>query len=108
MAGPVTLSAYIQDQHYGDKKDLCHDFAEALNVEVRGLYDAGCRWIQLDEPRLGFEPDIALDYGLEMFDACFAGIPKDCRRIVHICRCYADVDGSQQGRNPIQPYQPVD
>ena len=104
MAGPATLSEYVEDRHYGDKRKMCRDFAQAVNVEVRGLYAAGCRWIQLDEPQLGFKPEMALDYGLEMVDACFAGIPDDCHRVVHICRGYARVDGSHEGRNPVQPY----
>ncbi|MAG98703.1 MAG: cobalamin-independent methionine synthase II family protein [Alphaproteobacteria bacterium] len=102
--GPATLSEYVVDQHYGDKRTLCRAFAAALKVELEALAEAGCRWLQLDEPQLGFQPEMALAYGFEAVDACFAGLPAEVRRVLHICRGYAPVDGDWEGRNPARPY----
>ncbi len=63
LAGPATLldPTHLQDRHYGDRRQLHFDLARALNGEVRALAEAGCRWIQLDEPMLGFDTEMALD-----------------------------------------------
>ncbi len=106
MAGPATLldPTHLQDRHYGDRKRLHFDLAQALNGEVRALAEAGCRWIQLDEPMLGFDTEMALDYGIEALDVCFEGVGDEVNRVVHICRGYAIVDGDRSVRNPINPY----
>jgi 5-methyltetrahydropteroyltriglutamate--homocysteine methyltransferase len=103
-AGPATLSEYVVDRHYGDKRALCRAFAAALGTELGALAEAGCRWLQLDEPQLGFQPEMALAYGFEAVDACFAGLPTEVNRVLHICRGYAPVDGDREGRNPARPY----
>jgi|TARA_B100000315_G_C14538671_1_gene569711 5-methyltetrahydropteroyltriglutamate--homocysteine methyltransferase len=106
LAGPSTLlgPSHLKDEYYGNRKALHFDLAQAINVEVRALANAGCTWIQLDEPRLGYEPRAAVEYGIEALDVCFAGVPVGIERIVHICRGYASVDGDQGGRNPADPY----
>ena len=53
LPGPVTIGNACADVHYGnDRKGRGADIAEALNSEIKALADAGCRYVQIDEPGL--------------------------------------------------------
>jgi methionine synthase II (cobalamin-independent) len=88
VPGPLTIAASTADEHYGDARALGAALADALNVEIRRLADAGCRWIQVDEPVFAREPEQALAYGVEHVERCFAGVDADVQRVVHICCGY--------------------
>ena len=90
MPGPMTISDTNHDAYYHDPKRLGRDIAEALNVEVRALADAGCVHIQIDEPLFARKPDAALDYGFENLERAFHGCPKRVQRTVHMCCGYPD------------------
>lgn len=90
VPGPLTVSDTVVDRHYGDPARLGADLALAINAEVRALAAAGCRHIQIDEPLFARQPRQALDYGLANLARCFAGLPEDVARIVHICCGYPD------------------
>ena len=64
--------------------------AEALNLEVLALADAGCRHIQIDEPVFARNPKNALDYGFENLEKAFHGCPDHVTRTVHMCCGYPD------------------
>ena len=64
--------------------------AEALNLEVLALADAGCRHIQIDEPVFARNPKNALDYGFENLEKAFHGCPDHVARTVHMCCGYPD------------------
>jgi len=85
LPGPMTIADTVVDEHYGSEIELNRALAEALNVEVRDLAKAGCKWIQVDEPLFPRYPDKALAYGIENLDRCFAGLPGDVNRVVHLC-----------------------
>ena len=55
------------------------------------ILEAGCTWIQVDEPVLARKPDQALDYGIEQLDRCFHGLPAGVNRVIHMCCGYPDV-----------------
>ena len=59
------------DAFYTDMKSQCADLVTCINAEVRALAQAGCRYIQIDEPLLVREPDVALDFGIEYLAKCF-------------------------------------
>ncbi len=90
MPGPMTIADTVANDFYDDERKLGRDLAEALNVEIRALADAGCRWIQVDEPVFARKPDQALDYGIEHLDRCFHGVPESVQRVVHMCCGYPD------------------
>ncbi len=57
LTGPVTLASLALDRHYGKKRPLAEDFAQALAEEVAGLRSAGAQHIQIDEPVLTRSPE---------------------------------------------------
>lgn len=50
MSGPITALNRLVDDWYHDRMALGQDIARALNQEAHALADAGCRYIQFDEP----------------------------------------------------------
>ncbi len=57
LTGPVTLTRLALDRHYGKRKALAMDFAQALAEEVAGFRSAGAMHIQVDEPVLTRHPE---------------------------------------------------
>ena len=90
MPGPMTISDTNHDAFYHDPAKLGRDIADALNVEVRALAEAGCVHIQIDEPLFARKPEAALDYGFENLERAFHGCPDHVRRTVHMCCGYPD------------------
>ena len=91
VPGPMTIGDSIADAFYeNDAATRGVALAEAVNVEIRRLADAGCPMIQVDEPVFARKLDQALDFGLEHLDRCFHKVPKTTERIVHICCGYPD------------------
>lgn len=90
VPGPFTIVGTTANNFYPDSKSLCLDLAEALNVEIRRLADAGCRYIQVDEPVFARQPEKALEYGFEALERCFAGVPDHVTRVIHMCCGYPE------------------
>ncbi len=88
MPGPMTISDTNSDLFYNDPKKLGSDLAEALNLEVLALAEAGCKHIQIDEPVFARQPQNALNYGFENLEKAFHGCPKEVVRTVHMCCGY--------------------
>jgi len=88
VPGPMTIADTVADGHYGDPQRLNRDLADALNIEIRALAAAGCRYIQVDEPVFARKTDEALAFGIEDLERCFAGLPAEVQRIVHLCCGY--------------------
>jgi len=88
MPGPMTISDTTADEFYNDAPALARDLAEALNAQVRALAEAGCRYIQIDEPIFARKPDAALTYGAETLERCFHGLPAGVNRVIHMCCGY--------------------
>lgn len=90
MPGPMTIWDTNADTYYHDPKRLGADLAEALNQEVMTLAEAGCKYIQIDEPVFARRPQEALDYGFENLERAFHGCPEHVSRVVHMCCGYPD------------------
>lgn len=90
MPGPMTISDTNHDGFYNDPARLGRDIADALNVEVLALAEAGCVHIQIDEPLFARKPQAALDYGFENLERAFHGCPDSVQRTVHMCCGYPD------------------
>ena len=88
VPGPMTIADTVADEHYGDPQDLNRDLADVLNVEIRALAAAGCSHIQVDEPVFARKTEEALAYGIENLERCFAGVPAEVQRVVHLCCGY--------------------
>lgn len=99
-AGPMTIADSLADEFYGADSlangglgndqywKLVTDLAKALNWELRSLADAGCPYIQVDEPVAARYPDRALYRGFETLEICLGGIPSQTTRIGHFCCGY--------------------
>lgn len=88
VPGPMTIADTLADAHYADAVALGGALAEAINVEVRALAEAGCRHIQIDEPVFARYPREALGFGVDHLERCFHGLPAAVTRTVHICCGY--------------------
>lgn len=90
LPGPMTIGDSVADAYYDDPKVRGRDLAEAINVEVLRLAEAGCKHIQVDEPLFARRVPEALDFGLENLERCFSGCPDDVLRAAHMCCGYPD------------------
>ncbi len=88
--GPMTIADTTCDAYYHDARKLGIDLAQALNAEVLSLAQAGCRYIQIDEPVFARYPQAALDYGIENLERVFHNCPKHVTRVAHMCCGYPD------------------
>ena len=52
----MTISDTLSNVYYSSNKELCKDLALALNVEIKRLVKAGCKYIQVDEPLFATAP----------------------------------------------------
>ncbi|MCP4329313.1 MAG: cobalamin-independent methionine synthase II family protein [Alphaproteobacteria bacterium] len=88
VPGPMTIIDTIADTYYGDEAALARDLAGALNFEIRALAEAGCRFIQIDEPVFARNPDDALQFGIECLERCFDGVGAEVTKVMHMCCGY--------------------
>jgi len=85
--GPATMSALIDDHHYGDIKALSMDLARALNQELKDITSRGVSIVQFAEVLTFFDP---ADWVIECINAAFEGV--DAYKVIHICY------GQQEGQ----------
>ena len=90
LPGPLTIMDTTADCHYHDRPRLARDLAATVNREILALVDAGCRFIQLDEPLFARQVEDAMAFGLEGIERCFHKVPSHVTRAVHICCGYPD------------------
>ncbi len=90
IPGPLTIADSTFDEYYGDEARLGRALSAAINAEIKALSEAGCTWVQVDEPVFAREPEKALAYGIENLERCFVGTPDELTRVVHICCGYPD------------------
>jgi len=88
VPGPMTIADTVVDEHYGDPRRFNRELAGALNVEILALAEAGCRYIQVDEPVFARKTEEALAFGIDGLERCFAGVPSHVQRVVHLCCGY--------------------
>ncbi|MFT5217964.1 MAG: 5-methyltetrahydropteroyltriglutamate--homocysteine methyltransferase [Planctomycetota bacterium] len=96
LPGPLSTIDTTANVYYKSERELAFDLADALNYEIRALAEAGCRFIQIDEPLFVRHLDKALEYGVECLDRCFDGVPDEVTRVMHMCCGYpghVDDDG---------------
>jgi 5-methyltetrahydropteroyltriglutamate--homocysteine methyltransferase len=89
VPGPFTMTQQAQNDHYPDEGDAALAYAEAVNEEIRDLFDAGADMVQIDEPYLQARPEKAREYGVAALDRALDGISG--MTAVHICFGYAAI-----------------
>jgi 5-methyltetrahydropteroyltriglutamate--homocysteine methyltransferase len=88
VPGPMTIIDSTVNEFYEDETSLARALADTLNVEIRRLAEAGCQYIQIDEPLFARRPESALAWGIECLERCFHGLPPTVTRVMHMCCGY--------------------
>ena len=105
----MTITDTIANTHYNSDEEMGNDLAIAINVEIKRLVDAGCKFIQVDEPLFARKPDNALAFGIKNLEKCFEGITQDkVDRATHICCGYPDkLDAINYPKAPLDSYKKI-
>ena len=90
LPGPLTIMDTNANCYYDDRIKLNRDLADTINKEIIGLVEAGCKYIQIDEPLFARQINDTLNFGIEGIERCFHGVPNGVKKIVHICCGYPD------------------
>ncbi|MFT4959804.1 MAG: 5-methyltetrahydropteroyltriglutamate--homocysteine methyltransferase [Paracoccaceae bacterium] len=90
LPGPLTIMDTTADCFYDDRAKLNAVLAETVNREILALVEAGCQYIQVDEPLFARQVEDALNFGMEGLERCFHKVPKSVTRVVHMCCGYPD------------------
>src|SRR5215472_4387352 len=89
LPGPFTMSQQAQDDFYNDEETLAMALAEAVNEEVRDLFEAGADVVQLDEPYLQARAEKAARFAIPAINRALEGIDGDT--VLHTCFGYAHI-----------------
>ncbi len=89
LPGPFTMSQQAKNEYYKDDEELAMAFAAAVNAEARDLEKAGADVIQLDEPWVRNNPELARRYAVKAINRALEGITVPT--VVHLCFGYAAV-----------------
>jgi 5-methyltetrahydropteroyltriglutamate--homocysteine methyltransferase len=84
ITGPYTLASWCFNEAYDDDAALANDLADLVNEEIEKLVDAGCRYIQIDEPALATTPDDHQIVG-DCLERIVDEIPEEVRIGLHVC-----------------------
>lgn len=99
------LFHFVQDYNgneiYPDRETLYRDIIQVYQQAIRAFYEAGCRYLQLDDTTWGtlcsgrhrahlrsrgIDPDqLAMDY-VQLINESIAGRPEDMTIALHVCR----------------------
>ena len=109
IPGPMTITDTISNTHYTSDEEMGYDLAIAINTEIKRLVDAGCKYIQVDEPLFARKPDNALAFGIKNLEKCFEEINQsDVEKITHICCGYPDkIDAENYPKAPLDSYKKI-
>ena len=89
VPGPFTMAQQAQNDYYPSREAAAFGYAEAVNDEVRDLFEAGADIVQLDEPYLQARPEEARAYGVAVLNRALQGITGTTA--VHVCFGYAAI-----------------
>ena len=90
LPGPLTIMDTTADCFYENRPKLNSKLADTINKEILSLVQAGCKYIQVDEPLFARSVKDALHFGMEGLERCFHNVPQSVVRIVHMCCGYPD------------------
>jgi 5-methyltetrahydropteroyltriglutamate--homocysteine methyltransferase len=89
LPGPFTMSQQAKNEYYKDEEEMAMAFAAAVNAEAHDLQQAGADVIQLDEPWVRNNPELARRYAVKAINRALEGITVPT--VIHICFGYAAV-----------------
>lgn len=93
--------AAIDESVYPDMESFWSDLTDAYAAQVRGVYDLGCRYLQLDDTSLAYlndpeqrrhvaaiggDPEHQHETYIANINRALAGRPDDLRVTTHLCR----------------------
>ena len=109
IPGPMTITDTIANTYYKSDEEMGYDLARAINVEIKRLEKAGCKYIQVDEPLFARNPENALNFGIKNLEKCFADVDSTkLERITHICCGYPDkLDAVNYPKAPLNSYKKI-
>jgi 5-methyltetrahydropteroyltriglutamate--homocysteine methyltransferase len=84
ITGPYTLANWSFNEAYDSEEELAYALADLVNEEIEKLVEAGCRYIQIDEPALATTPDDHAIVG-ECLERIAADVDEDVRLGLHVC-----------------------
>jgi 5-methyltetrahydropteroyltriglutamate--homocysteine methyltransferase len=95
------LRGKIEKTAYGDEEEFFHDLAKTYQKAIQAFYDAGCRYLQLDDTSWGalcstekreemlaqgVDPDQLSTTYMKLINEAVAVRPDDMTITMHICR----------------------
>ena len=89
VPGPFTMSQQAQNDFYSSEAELALDYAAAVNAEIKDLFAAGAKIVQIDEPYMQARPEKAREYGLMALNRALDSV--EGTTAVHICFGYAAI-----------------
>ena len=109
IPGPMTITDTIANSYYKSDDEMGYDLAIAINIEIKRLVEAGCKYIQVDEPLFARKPENALNFGISNLEKCFEEInDSGIEKITHICCGYPDkIDAIDYPKAPLDSYKKI-
>ena len=86
LPGAFTMSQQAQNDYYTTRRELALAFADALNAEIRELFEVGIDVVQIDEPYLQSFIEDAREYAVEAINRSLVGI--EGTTVLHTCFGY--------------------
>jgi 5-methyltetrahydropteroyltriglutamate--homocysteine methyltransferase len=86
MTGPLMLCKVAFDEYYGDLRAMMLDVGKLLRHNFQMLAQAGCKYIQLDEPLFTISEEDEVNAAVEAINLAIEGLPPDVHVSVHVCQ----------------------
>jgi 5-methyltetrahydropteroyltriglutamate--homocysteine methyltransferase len=86
MTGPHMLCAVAYDEYYNDIGKMMLDVAKLLRHNFKLLVEAGCRYIQIDEPLFTVADDNEVAAAVDAINLAIEQIPENVHVSVHYCQ----------------------
>jgi 5-methyltetrahydropteroyltriglutamate--homocysteine methyltransferase len=82
ITGPHMLAKRATNEYYTDEKQLVLDLADVLNAELKEVINAGCEFVQIDEPLwVGYSEN--MPWLVEAFNRLVDGVKA--KIALHVC-----------------------
>lgn len=96
MTGPHMLAKVAHDEYYNDIGRFMEELAKVMSRNFRQLEDAGCKYLQIDEPLFAISSDEEVQHAVDAINLAVEGL-KTMSVQVHVCQgnyaVGADYDG---------------
>lgn len=85
MTGPHMLAKVAWDEHYGDLTEMMTDLAKVIHRNFLDLREAGCKFVQIDEPLFAASEDREVEAAVEAINLAIEGLDGMSVQ-VHVCQ----------------------